>query len=172
MTEQDFQEFDIAEVVEPTPPAQGETAGFFRERAFEPAYSLQREEPHHRAICILLAQGLTQSEVAEQTGFTSATVAYTKKQPWAQKFIAELQQGQGELAVKAILSGAAAEAARTLAKMAAGELECKPRDRMDASKAILDRLFGSAPQLIKHENVDPSELSNEELRAIATGRSN
>jgi len=145
---------------------------FFSRKDYSPAYELMREQPHHRAICILLAQGLTPGEVASETGFNRVTVTNVKNQPWAQKLISEIQQEQGERAVKAILSGAAAEAARAMCDMATGKLEVPAPVRFNACKETLNRLFGVAPQHIKHEQVNPDDLSSEELRKIAIGQAN
>jgi hypothetical protein len=145
---------------------------FFSRKDYSPSYELMREQPHHRAICILLAQGLTPGEVASETGFTRVTVSNVKNQPWAQKLISEIQQEQGERAVKAILSGAAAEAARAMCDMATGKLEVPAPVRFNACKETLNRLFGVAPQHIKHEQVNPDDLSSEELRKIAIGQAN
>ena len=196
MTEQDYKPFDVTEVEQPgeaqrslaCPVDQNSSADelefadlvetgkaapvFHREKDFSPQYHLKQEQPHHRAVCILLAQGLTPKEVAEETGFTPAMIAYTKKQEWAQKYIAELQQSQGERSVKAILSGAAAEAASVLCKMSNGDIDVPAPVRLNASKEILNRLFGVAPQHIKHETVNAEDLSSEELRLIAVGKHN
>lgn len=157
-------------------PAGVESAGsapaFFESKPYSPTISHKREQPYHRLICTLLAQGLTPGEVAEQTGFTRATISNVKAQPWAKTFIAELQQKCGEQHVKNVLLGAAADAAKTLVQFMSGEIECRPTDRKDAAKTILDRCFGTAPQHIKHEKVDASELSIEELERIAAGRNN
>lgn len=150
----------------------GSAPAFFEGKPYSPAYTHKREQPAHRYICSLLAQGFTPGEVAEQTGFARATITSVKAQPWAKAFIADLQQKGGEVAVKSVLMSAASEAAQTLVKMMNGEIECRPTDRKDAAKTILDRCFGTAPQHIKHEKVDASDLTIEELERIAAGRNN
>ena len=144
----------------------GQDPTFFRAREFEPQFLLQKEEPHHRVICYLAAEGNTTTEIADKTGFTTATVAYVKKQPWALELIRTVQQRAGSDAVKQVLQGAAVDAAKTLVDVMSGRIEGKACDRSKAANTILDRLYGTAPQLIMHGKVDPSDLSDEELAQI------
>lgn len=138
---------------------------YFRGREFNPQYVLQKEEPQHRMICILAAEGYTNTEIAEKLGFTTAMIAYVKKQPWAMEYVAKVQ-GTGAKSVRRILTGAAAAAATVLVDAAEGALSkthMKDIDRIKAANDILNRLFGTAPQLVQHQRIDPKELSDEEL---------
>jgi len=145
---------------------------------------LKTEQPHHRHICYLLAQGYTPTEVAHKTGFTNTTIQYVWKQPWAQELIAQLQADEGRKAVEAALKGGALDAAKCIVKsiksgLALGEVG-KEQDTIpghklaDATKdahKLLDRLFGTAVQTIKHVDEDAvKSMSNEELAQIAMGK--
>jgi branched-subunit amino acid permease len=149
---------------------QEEVRPFWGFQEYPSTYSLQKEQPHHRAICIQLAQGYTTMEVAAMTGFSMVTVNYVKKQPWAQKYIAEMMERAGRKAVMNELHGGALAAAQLIVKSVKGELEDqKTSDRCKDAHKLLDRLFGSAPQTVLHGTIDPNDLSDEELATIATG---
>lgn len=146
---------------------------FWNQDKRKPQHVIQVERPEHRAICILAAQGFTSTEIAEQTGYTTACIQNVRKQEWAQSYIAQLMEKSGRKAVMSELQGAAREAAQLLVKSIRGELpDQKPADRCKDAHKLLDRLYGTAPQIVMHGNVDAAELSDEELAAtIASGNS-
>lgn len=148
--------------------ARDEGGPFFGQGGFEPAYTLQKEEPQHRVICYLAAEGNTNTEISQKTGFTTAMVAYVKKQPWAQSRIAEIIKQSGREAVMNVLKGAALEAARTLAETAKidGEVKARPEVRVRAANDLLNRIYGTAPQFVMHGKIDPGDLEDDELLAI------
>lgn len=155
-----------------TSPAIEEAAPrFFNQDKRKPQHVLQVERPEHRAICILAAQGLTSTEISEQTGWTTATIQNVRKQEWAQVYIAQLMEKAGRKSVMNDLQGAARDAAALIIKSVRGELEDqKPADRCKDAHKLLDRLYGTAPQIVMHGNADAAELSDEELAAtIASG---
>ncbi len=164
----------IAEATESaTAPEQQVAPKFWNQDKRKPQHVIQVERPEHRAICILAAQGFTSTEIAEQTGYTTACIQNVRKQEWAQSYIAQLMEKTGRKAVMAELQGAAKDAALLLVKSIRGELEDqKPADRCKDAHKLLDRLYGTAPQIVMHGNVDAAELSDEELAAtIASGNS-
>ena len=144
---------------------------FFNQDKRKPQHVLQVERPEHRAICILAAQGLTSTEISEQTGWTTATIQNVRKQEWAQVYIAQLMEKAGRKSVMNDLQGAARDAAALIIKSVRGELaDQKPADRCKDAHKLLDRLYGTAPQIVMHGNADAAELSDEELAAtIASG---
>jgi len=175
----EFEKFDVESVgsgegENPQDERIVEIRPFFGAEERKPQHILKVEQPHHRVICYLAAQGDTNTEIAEKTGFTTAMVANTKKQPWAQELIAQLIGESGEKAVKQVLRGAAVDAAEVLVDIMNGSIDdVKPAERAKAANAILDRLYGTAPQIIKTGKIDPSTMSDEELAAhLTTARSN
>lgn len=177
---EEFEKFDVGEMIgqvvegqQSTTQAEEEPVSatpFFGPETQSATYNPQKEQPHHRAICIQLAQGYTPKEVAEMTGFTSVTVNYVRQQPWARKFIAELMERAGRKIVMGELQGAALDAARLIVKSVRGELgDHKQADRCKDAHKLLDRLYGAAPQTVLHGNIDPNDLSDEELATLATG---
>lgn len=139
---------------------------FHCDKEYSPAYAPKREQPHHRVICYLLAQGHTPGEVAEKTGFTRVTITYIKNQPWAQKQIAEYIKEAGEASVREVFKLAAVPAAKWLADVASGKIECDHKLRATEANKLLDRLYGTAPQVVRQETKSVDSCSNEELMAI------
>jgi len=153
---------------------QEEIQPFFGHPTESATFNPKKEQPHHRAICILLAQGYVPKEVAEMTGFTTVTVNYVRQQPWALKFIAELMNKAGRKVVMSELQGAALEAARTLINTMRNEengaaFGSKASDRAKAANDILNRLYGTAPQVVAHGNIDVKELTDDVLATLVTG---
>jgi hypothetical protein len=139
-------------------------------------YTLQKEEPQHRMICFLAAQGNTNTEIAEATGFTTACIAYVKKQPWAQKRIAELQERSGRSAVMGVLQGAALDAAKVIISVINNKDEndqpmgAKAIERAKTANDLLNRLYGVAPIAPMTGSIAAQDLSDAELAAtVASG---
>ena len=158
--------------LQPSPSTLEEEARpFFQAREFAPQYILQQEQPQHRFICYLAAQGNTNTEIAEKTGYTTATIAYVKKQPWAVEQIALLMREAGREAVINELKGAALLAAKEVIAIIKNESgDAKASDRLKASDSLLNRLYGTATQVVAHTKLDPNELTDEELAAMARGQ--
>jgi hypothetical protein len=179
---EEFQPFDIGvdmpqdEVLQSTQTEDVQTdepqaaTPFFGQPTQSATYNPKKEQPHHRAIATLLAQGYVPKEVAEMTGFSSVTVQYVRAQPWAQTYIAELMQRAGRKVVMNELQGAALDAAKLIVQSVRGELiEHKQADRCKDAHKLLDRLYGAAPQTVIHGSISPTDLSDAELATIATG---
>ena len=149
-----------------------EVRPFHGQENFPAQYELQKEDAQHRVICYLAAEGYTTSEIADKTGFTTACVAYVKKQPWALDLVAKLIAKHGGAGVKQVLQGAALAAAKTIVDVMDGTIESRPEVRAKAANDILDRLYGTAPKIMVHSNVDADELSDEELVAIVQNKNN
>ena len=156
-----------------TEPSIADAPKFWNQDKRKPQHVIQVERPEHRAICILAAQGLTSTEISEQTGWTTATIQNVRKQEWAQAYIAQLMEKAGRKQVMSELQGAAKDAAALIIKSVRGELaDQKPADRCKDAHKLLDRLYGTAPQVVMHGNVDVNDLTDEELAAtIASGNS-
>lgn len=156
-----------------TEPSIGDVPKFWNQDKRKPQHVIQVERPEHRAICILAAQGLTSTEISEQTGWTTSTIQNVRKQEWAQAYIAQLMEKAGRKQVMSELQGAAKDAAALIIKSVRGELaDQKPADRCKDAHKLLDRLYGTAPQVVMHGNVDVNDLTDEELAAtIASGNS-
>jgi hypothetical protein len=135
-----------------------------------PAYDMMKEQPHHRVLIYLAAAGDTAAEIAEKTGFTRPTIGYVLKQPWALKQIAELQDAAGKKGVMSVLQGSSLMAAKRLIAVAEGKVAgSKVSDSVSCAKEILNRCYGTAPQVILSGKVDPEDLTDDELAAHLKG---
>jgi len=137
-----------------------------------PYYTVRKEEPQHRMILMLAAQGYTNNEIAEITGFTHITVANVKKQPWAVEFLIAAQKENYALMTKSELAGVSVEAARVLADVARGKIQTTVAIRTKVCNSIVDRILGTATQVVHNTTQDPSQMTDAELAVIAAGRQN
>lgn len=138
-----------------------EDPGFYGER--NPSYLLQKENPQHRVICYLSAEGKTISEIAEQTGFSKVMVGYVQKQPWAEVLIRKLIQRHGGDQVIATLKSTAQPSIELIRDIIEGNVEADMRLRATMAQQNLDRIYGKAQQTVIHGKVNPSELTDEQL---------
>lgn len=113
---------------------------------YQPTHELQQERPYHRLILLLLAKGLSAQEIQEETGWTVATIHNLRKQPWAQKYIAQTMETLGRRVVEDKLRGAAAKAAEVLVDVMEGTIAAKVEQRIKAANDILERAFPSSQQ--------------------------
>lgn len=139
----------------------------------EPSHTLSEEKPHHRFVCYLKAQGFSNKEICDQTGWSPFMVSNTLKQPWATEMIAKLMAEVGGQGIEAVLKGAAMKAALEMEDLlerakAEGSLEVERKVRKD----MMDRWFGTAAQHVIHTNVDPSSLTDAELAKHLDNKAN
>lgn len=139
----------------------------------EPSFVLSEEKPHHRFVCYLKAQGFSNKEICDQTGWSAFFVCNTLKQPWATEMIAKLMAEAGCQGIEAVLKGAAMKAALEMEDLlerakTEGSLEVERKVRKD----MMDRWFGTAAQHVIHTNVDPSTLTDAELAKHLDNKTN
>lgn len=119
----------------------------------QPLYTIKHERPEHRIIVFLKAQGLSNKEIAERTGFTTMMVGYTLKQPWArERLLREIEQ-TGRDGVHELLKGSVEDSVLTLIEVQNDE-KAKHSDRLAAANSILDRFFGKPTQRVESKNVN------------------
>jgi hypothetical protein len=140
--------------------------------ARNPQYVLAAERPEHRAICFLAAQGLSISEIAQKTGWTTVMIGYVIKQPWAQELILDEIHKAGGDAVALTLKAQALPSIQKLISLR-DDPETQRETQRKSACDLLDRLYGKCVQPIVHAEAKPDELSDEELATIvANGRKN
>jgi hypothetical protein len=132
-----------------------------------PEVAVIHEKPEHRVIIFLKAQGFSNKEIAEQTGYSPVMVSQIVRQPWAQDRILAIIHEAGVDAVQTLLQGAAADAVSRLISEMDNDL-ARPSERISAAEKLLDRLYGKPNQPIEHRSLNLSEMSDEELARIAT----
>jgi hypothetical protein len=132
------------------------------------AYENQKETYAHRLIATLLAQGLTNKEIAELTGRTQANINYLAKQPFVMQQALKVVHGSSDAAMALLQkeSLAAAERLIVIAKNAKNE-EVKRK----ANNDILDRKYGKPNQPYSVRQATAKEMNDDELAKIAFGNS-
>jgi hypothetical protein len=141
----------------PTPPPDeselwGGTGG--RRPATVPGKSypeIKNENPRHRLICALAAQGLLPQEIAKAVNVGVGTVRTTLAQPWARARIREFIDQSAEDSIQQLFSTYAGLAVDTLVKNMTSE-KATANAQISAAKEILDRHLGKA--LLRTENTN------------------
>lgn len=128
--------------------------------ALDPRYGVQHEKPEHRMMVMLKAAGYSNKEIADQTGYSSPTVGYIMKQPWAEKMLLERVHGTADKAMK-VLQDAAEEAALRLVAIA--ESAKNEEVKRKANNDILDRKYGKPNQPYTYNEKPAEDLSDAEL---------
>lgn len=136
----------------------------------DPHYNIKHERLEHRVIIYLKAEGLSNKEVAEVSGFTPVAVSNILRQPWAKRRVLEIIQSKGSDAVETVLKSSALDSIYKLIELRDSPLT-QPETQRKSANDLLDRLFGKPNQPVQHSgNLDLTKLSDEELaRIIASG---
>ena len=127
----------------------------------------QREKYEHRLIALLKATGMSNTEIAKETGYTPVMVGYIVKQPWAVDLILSRIHGSSDAAMKALQDASLAAAMRLIeiAETAKNE-EVKRK----ANNDILDRKYGKPNQPYTLATKGAHEMSDDELaKAVQSG---
>lgn len=139
-----------------------------------PYHTLKREQPQHREIALLKAQGLTNKEIADCTGYSPVTIAYVTKQPWAVDLIIQEQRSAGRNGVQRALQQIALPAVEKLIElMEDTTIQSKtPDTTRKAANDLLNRIYGMPSQSIIHsEKVELDKMTDQELADfVAKGR--
>lgn len=133
------------------PELAGEPEPLFNDQ--DPLYTIKHERPEHRIIIFLKAQGLSNREIAERSGFTPTMIGYTLKQPWARRRLLREIETTGRDGVHELLKGSVEDSVLTLIDVQNDE-KAKASDRMAAANSILDRFFGRPTQKVETTNLN------------------
>jgi len=125
-----------------------------------PRRDLQREKAWHRTAAYLFAKGNTIKEISEALDKTRSSVSLLVQQPFFRELVATITreyalEDEGALGILRNAGSSAAATIVALATTAKSEAV-----RLQASKSIMDRLFGQAAQIIRNEGnvpVDPAQ---------------
>lgn len=128
---------------------------------------LKTEKYEHRIIGYLKAQGMTNVEIAKQTGYTASYISQVIRLPWVSHLIIEEIRKNGQDAVQATLESNVLETVQFIIDTVHNE-KAATRDRIAAAKEHLNRVYGMPTQPILHkEEVDMDSLPDSELARIA-----
>lgn len=130
-----------------------------------PAYLRQKEQPYHRAVLELSAQGFTAVEISETLGISRVTAQDILLQPHLEAPLrAGIHENFGpDQQVVEVIKENVVNAINLLAEQI-NDKTAPRKDRRDAALALLERRYGKAAQPITNTNViDLNSLPDSEL---------
>ena len=131
-----------------------------------PHYALKHEKFEHRIVIFLKAQGLSNKEIADKTGYTPVSISNIVRQPWAQTRIIEEMHKAGRDEVQTMLRGAMADSVARLIEERDNP-NARASERITAADKLLDRFYGKPNQPITQRS-DLEKMSDAELSKIAS----
>jgi hypothetical protein len=113
-------------------------------------FAILREQPEHRIIVYLKAQGLSNKEISTKTGYTQSWVCQICRQPWFRlRLVQELKEA-GVDAVQSVLRATVLDSVFTLI-----DIRDDPNTPAAVKSAtcdrLLDRYFGKPTQKVESE---------------------
>lgn len=146
-----------------------------------PNLAIQSEKPIHRSIVFLKAEGLTNREIADRTGYTEAWVSQITRQPWFQKALLDELKKVGRTSLHAFLEVQAHDTALKLVHLR--DNASSESVQLSACNQILDRFLGKpiarTEQRVEVHTVEErvstidlqiQNLEAEEKRLLSEGR--
>ncbi len=131
----------------------------------KPPIVLQQEKFEHRCVAYLKAEGKSNEEIAQITGYSDTRVGYLVKQPWMEPFILELIASRGGKKVEEFIEDHVMPALETITGIMLDE-EAARRDRISCANAILDRKYGKPNQPMSYRESKPvDQMTLEEVDA-------
>lgn len=129
----------------------------------EPNLAVKHEKPEHRIVLFLKAQGLSNREISERTGYTQPWISQLLRQPWARERLIKEISSQGRDAVSEVIKAAAEDSVWTLIDVR--DTAPRPSDKLAAANSLLDRFLGKptqkVEQTLKELPADPAALQKE-----------
>lgn len=146
-----------------------------------PNLAIQSEKAIHRSIVFFKAEGLTNREIADKTGYTEAWVSQITRQPWFQKALLDELQKSGRTSLGQFLEVQATDTVLKLVQLR--DHATSESVQLSACINLLDRFLGKPVQRTEQkvevhtveEKVESIDLqlqilSEEENRLIANSR--
>lgn len=125
---------------------------FFGQADGAPA-AIMREQPHHRLMLWLRAQGNSVKDIAKVTGFNPCTVSNILRQPWALARIEQITTELGRDAVSAVLKGEVLPSVQVLIDVR-DCTDARKSDRLAAANSLLDRFLGKPTVHVESKNTN------------------
>lgn len=133
------------------------------------AKNYRHEKYEHRLVAYLKAEGFSNREIAERTGYHYVSICQILQLPWAKQVIRDAIDQNGQDRVRALLASTAEDSIHTLIAVRDSD-KSRPADKISAARELLDRQYGRAAQLTVHTTPQDLEaLPDSELLKIARG---
>ena len=132
----------------------------------DPAYFIENEKPEHRKILDMSLAGYTAKEIAAHIGVSGGHVSNVLRQPWARVYIINQTKKTVQDEMREFLES---EVMPTLKKVVSVRDDPLARrsDVLAASAQLLDRFLGKPVQPMTNTDIDPLNLTSEELEQQA-----
>lgn len=115
-----------------------------------PTAAIIHEKPEHRLIVYLKAQGHSNKEIADRTGYTQAWISQLTRQPWFRlRLVQELKEA-GVDAIESVLKSTALDSVFTLVDLR-DDNSAPKAVRAACANSLLDRFRGKPVQTVQHE---------------------
>ena len=145
-----FEEDDLSKV---------EARPFFNGR--DPNLAILHEKPEHRVLLMLKARGLSNREIAMESGYTEAWISQLMRQPWATALLSELITSSGVDVLETLIKSEAVPSFRKLVEVRDMELNPKTAGVIaNSCVAILERHLGKPQQHVKVESSNRTTLTS------------
>jgi hypothetical protein len=128
-----------------------------------PNLAILAEKPEHRVIVYLKAQGLSNKEVAEKTGFTYPWVSQIVRQPWFRLRLVQELKDAGIDQISSVLKSSALDSVYTLIDLR-DDVTAPKAVRRSCADSLLDRFLGRAVQ--KVETAESRLPRTSEIQAV------
>lgn len=135
-----------------------------------PNLTIQREQPIHRMMIYMHAQGASAADISRQTGYTKHTVQQVLRQPWARQRLLQILKETCQDEVKHFLTHEVAPSLQVLREIRDGDIPGKTSDRASAANSILDRCLGKPTVHVESDNTNrtvPADLQRIEAEIAA-----
>lgn len=114
----------------------------------KPNLVVEHEQPIHRAMVFLKAQGLSNREIAKRTGMTEPWVSQILRQPFARIQLVKELTIAGRDSVSELIKASAEDSVYKLIEVR-DDPKAKHSDKISAAKELLDRAFGKPTQHVE-----------------------
>lgn len=109
---------------------------------------VKREQPQHRIMVMLKAQGYTNREIAAAMDVTTVCVGQVLRQPWARARLLSIFETRGMSKIDSLLSAEAVASLETLIEIRDSS-DAGASARLSASNSLLDRYLGKAKERLE-----------------------
>lgn len=115
-----------------------------------PNLAVIHEKSEHRIIVYLKAQGLSNKEVAERTGYTQPWISQLTRQPWFRLRLVQELKDAGVDQINSVLKSTALDSIFTLIDIR-DDATAPKAARSACANSLLDRFLGKPTQKVEHE---------------------
>lgn len=132
----------------------------------DPQYFIAKEKPEHRKILDMSLAGYTAKEIAAHVAVSAGHVCNVLRQPWARAYLIKQTKKTVQEEMREFLES---EVMPTLKRVVAirDDPEARKSDQLNASAQLLDRFLGKPVQPMTQVDVNPANLTSEELEKRA-----